>query len=145
MNAIAQLTAQHRLCDADFALTEQAVRHGNWAQARAVFHIFQTAMLQHFALEEGSLFPAFEAASGSRMGPTVVMRNEHSQMRALMQDMMQLLAMEQASDYLGCADTLLILMQQHNMKEENILYPMCSQQIAGFDEMVSARSQHAST
>jgi hemerythrin-like domain-containing protein len=68
------------------------------------------------------------------------MRSEHAQMRALMQDMAQLLSSEQATDYLGCADTLLILMQQHNMKEENILYPMCSQQIADFDAMVNAGS-----
>ena len=95
-------------------------------------------MLQHFALEEDSLFPAFEAATGSQIGPTMVMRNEHSQMRALMQDMAQLLSSEQAGDYLGCADTLLILMQQHNMKEENILYPMCNQHITGFADLVAA-------
>ena len=140
MNAISQLTQQHRLCDADFALTEEAVRQADWPKARAVFQAFQRAMLQHFSLEEDSLFPAFEAATGSNMGPTAVMRNEHSQIRALMQDMDQLLSAEHAADYLGCADTLLILMQQHNMKEENILYPMCSQLITGFDAMVSAGS-----
>jgi hypothetical protein len=26
---------------------------------------------------------------------------------------------------------LLIMMQQHNLKEENILYPMCDQALAG--------------
>ncbi|WP_159875428.1 hemerythrin domain-containing protein [Aquitalea denitrificans] len=140
MNAISQLTQQHRLCDADFALAEEAVRHADWPKARAVFQAFHNAMLQHFSLEEDSLFPAFEAAIGSSMGPTAVMRSEHAQMRALMQDMVQLLSSEQATDYLGCADTLLILMQQHNMKEENILYPMCSQQIADFDAMVNAGS-----
>ena len=30
----------------------------------------------------------------------------------------------------GIADTLLIMMQQHNMKEENILYPMCDQHLS---------------
>ena len=138
MNAIQQLTEQHRLCDADFSIAETAVRQGDWAKARAVFQSFHSSMLQHFALEEDSLFPAFEAATGSQMGPTAVMRNEHQQMRALMQDMAQLLSSEQATDYLGCADTLLILMQQHNMKEENILYPMCSQHINGFADLVAA-------
>ena len=32
--------------------------------------------------------------------------------------------------YLGVAETLLIMMQQHNMKEENVLYPMCDQHLA---------------
>ena len=32
-------------------------------------------------------------------------------------------------DYLGIADTLLILMQQHNMKEEQMLYNMMDQHL----------------
>ena len=34
-----------------------------------------------------------------------------------------------ADEYAGNAETLLIMMQQHNMKEENILYPMCDQHL----------------
>ena len=37
------------------------------------------------------------------------------------------------------ADTLLIMMQQHNMKEENILYPMCDQHLAGETPELLAR------
>ncbi len=33
-------------------------------------------------------------------------------------------------DYLGYAETLLIMMQQHNLKEENVLYPMCDQHLS---------------
>jgi hypothetical protein len=33
----------------------------------------------------------------------------------------------------GNAETLLIMMQQHNMKEENILYPMCDNALGGSD------------
>ena len=42
-------------------------------------------------------------------------------------------------DYLGQAETLLIMMQQHNMKEENILYPMCDQHLT---EELPAVLQH---
>ena len=41
------------------------------------------------------------------------------------------LAAQDAEDYAGNAETLLILTQQHNMKEENVLYPMCDQHLAG--------------
>ena len=42
-----------------------------------------------------------------------------------------------AADYSGYAETLLIMTQQHNMKEENILYPMCDQHlIYQLDELV---------
>ena len=30
-------------------------------------------------------------------------------------------------DYLGFSETLLIIMQQHNVKEEQVLYPMADQ------------------
>ena len=56
---------------------------------------------------------------------------EHAQIRALMDDASAALAEGNADDYLGQADTLVIMMQQHNMKEENILYPMCDQHLAG--------------
>ena len=41
------------------------------------------------------------------------------------------LAAGNQDDYLGIAETLLIMMQQHNMKEENVLYPMCDQHLPG--------------
>jgi DUF438 domain-containing protein len=63
------------------------------------------------------------------MGPTQVMRLEHAQMRTLLDDAADALNAGNADDYLGQADTLLIMMQQHNMKEESILYPMCDQHL----------------
>jgi hemerythrin-like domain-containing protein len=73
------------------------------------------------------------------MGPTQVMRMEHVQMRALMDDAAAALANGDADDYLGLAETLLIMMQQHNMKEENILYPMCDQHLAAETPELLAR------
>lgn len=75
------------------------------------------------------MFPAFEAATGMTQGPTQVMRMEHRQMRGLMAQMQQAWAERDGEAFAGAAETLLILMQQHNMKEENILYPMCDQHV----------------
>ena len=76
------------------------------------------------------LFPAFEDATGMRMGPTQVMRMEHEQMRAMMNAAAAALAGGDREGFLGQVDSLLITMQQHNMKEENVLYPMCDQHLA---------------
>jgi len=84
-------------------------------------------MERHFQKEEDTLFPAFEQATGNAMGPTRVMRLEHRQMRDALAEMSNALAGGDLEDYLGQAETLLILMQQHNIKEEQILYPMCDQ------------------
>jgi DUF438 domain-containing protein len=63
-------------------------------------------------------------------GPTQVMRGEHVQMRQLLAAAEAALAERDVDDYSGNAETLLIMIQQHNVKEENILYPMCDQQLA---------------
>ena len=124
------MTDDHRHCDDLFAEAEQAIAKQNLPAAQAAFAHFRNAVLAHFACEEKTLFPTFEAKTGMRMGPTQVMRMEHEQMRALLADAVDALARGNSDDYLGLADTLLIMMQQHNMKEENILYPMCDQHLS---------------
>ena len=124
------MTDDHRHCDDLFAEAEQAIAKKNLPAAKAAFAHFRNAILAHFACEEKTLFPTFEAKTGMSMGPTQVMRMEHSQMRALLDDAIDALEQGNSDDYLGLADTLLIMMQQHNMKEENILYPMCDQHLA---------------
>lgn len=114
----------HHRCDELFASAEAAVESGDWAEAAAANARFLSSMQLHFAMEEELLFPAFEEASGSSMGPTMVMRHEHEQMRQLFTEMDHALQGKQAEEYLGVSETLLVLMQQHNAKEEQILYPM---------------------
>ncbi len=123
------MTDDHRRCDDFFADAEQAVGKGHLEAAQAAFAHFCQATLAHFDSEEKTLFPTFEAKTGMTMGPTQVMRMEHGQMRALFEDARTALASGDTEEYLGIAETLLIMMQQHNMKEENILYPMCDQHL----------------
>ena len=123
------MTEDHRRCDDLFAEAEQAVSKGNLELALVAFGHFRSAMLAHFDSEEKTLFPTFEAKTGMRQGPTQVMRMEHEQLRGLMDDAINALKTADAEEYLGQADTLVIMMQQHNMKEENMLYPMCDQHL----------------
>ena len=124
------MTEDHRHCDDLFAEAEQAIGKNNFEAARAAFDQFHSAMLAHFDTEEKTLFPTFEAKTGMTMGPTQVMRMEHAQIRSLMVAAVDALKSENLDDYLGQAETLLIMMQQHNMKEENMLYPMCDQHLS---------------
>lgn len=124
------MTDDHRRCDDLFAEAEQAVAKKDFNLARASFGHFRSAVLAHFDTEEKTLFPTFEAKTGMTMGPTQVMRMEHAQMRSLLDEADASLVAGEAEDYLGQAETLLIMMQQHNMKEENILYPMCDQHLS---------------
>ena len=133
------LPAHHRHCDDLFVAAEEAVGRGDWAAAASAFERFHAQMLAHFAAEEDLLFPAFETAAGSSSGPTRVMRLEHEQMRPLLAQLGAACAARDGEDYAGVAETLLILMQQHNMKEENILYPMCDQALGPEAERIAAQ------
>jgi len=117
----------HRECDELFAAAEEAVVESNWDTASARWRDFSSALSAHITdREEGQLFPALEAVNGP-MGPTMVMRGEHEQMRVLVAQLDDALAAKDQPQFLGLAETLMMLMQQHNMKEENILYPMMDQ------------------
>ncbi len=124
--------SDHHACDNVFASAEDAVATKDWDRARSVFGQFLAAMARHLAMEEDVLFPAFESRTGMRAGPTEVMRMEHAQMRDLLEEMARAVAAGNRDRYLGLSETLNMLMQQHNLKEENMLYPM-SDRVLGAD------------
>jgi DUF438 domain-containing protein len=125
------MTEDHRHCDDLLAEAEQGIAGKDLNAARLALGKFQAAILAHFEGEESTLFPAFESKTGMSTGPTMVMRMEHAQMRELLDAAVAALRSGNTEDYFGHVETLLIMMQQHNMKEENVLYPMCDQQLAG--------------
>lgn len=121
------LSDKHAHCDALFAEVEAQVANAQWDLATAGFTGFINAMEQHFATEEQILFPTFEEQTGHTAGPTQVMRFEHEQMRQLFKEMQDSVVQQDSNQYLGLSETLLMLMRQHNAKEEQILYPMTDQ------------------
>lgn len=123
------MTDDHRRCDDRFAAAEQAVSDGDWDAGQTQFDAFRTSMESHFDMEEAVLFPEFEEATGMTDGPTVVMRSEHEEMRRLFEQMAMAMDARYEDEYLDAAETLLLLMQQHNMKEEQMLYEMADRQL----------------
>lgn len=121
------LSNKHAHCDALFAEVEAQVANAHWDLVITNFTGFIHAIEQHFATEEQILFPTFEEQTGHTAGPTQVMRFEHEQMRQLFKEMQDSVAQQDSDQYLGLSETLLMLMRQHNAKEEQILYPMTDQ------------------
>lgn len=133
MSITTPLFQHHKHCDEIFADAEEACGKGDWTAGGAAFELLRTQLETHFASEEELLFPAFETATGMTSGPTEVMRGEHRQMRDLLGQMQAAVDSRDSDTFGGAAETLLILMQQHNMKEENILYPMCDNALGSSD------------
>lgn len=130
-NITSYMSADHQSCDDAFVEFENRLPKQDWPQLNSLWQVFSNHLNTHLLMEESVLFPAFEQATGSTAGPTSVMRMEHEQMRALMNDMQSALQSKDCSSCQGIAETLMFLIQQHNMKEEHMLYPMADQHTNG--------------
>lgn len=122
------MSAHHKICDDAFATAEEVIAAGNWDDAEEIFGDFRTLLARHFHLEEESLFPALLEVGGPG-GPVDMMLMEHVQMDTLVGQMTKAVERHDAKEYNGLSETLLIVMQQHNLKEEQILYPLADQYI----------------
>ena len=119
------MSSDHKRIDVLFAEAEELVSGGDWEAADEKYDEFEEALLDHFNREEGILFPAFEEkTAGQGCNPTTIMTEEHEQMRVLLNDLEHALYDKDATAYLGNSETLLMIMQQHNAKEEQMMYPM---------------------
>lgn len=125
-------TEDHHRCDESWANFEELVTAGDEAGAKREWNKFLSQMRRHFTMEEEVLFPAFEDATGMRgAGPTEVMRHEHRQIRGLLDQMAAAAEAGKLQNVLDHGDTLLMLIGQHNAKEESILYRMTDQVLSG--------------
>ena len=118
------LTTDHRACDEEFANLENTVASDNWEESQKQLEKFTTDLLHHFDMEEKVMFPVFEEVTGMTQGPTMIMRMEHSQMRAILEDLKSDIEKKDKNHFFGVSESLMMLMQQHNMKEEQMLYKM---------------------
>ena len=92
--------------------------------ARAAWAEFELGLRRHIGFEEEILFPGFEAGTGMspQAGPTAVMRIEHREIERLLEAIRGALA--GIADPLPLRTELHRVLAAHNMKEEQVLYPM---------------------
>lgn len=124
------LTLDHRHCDSSLADLESVVSHHKWGEVHDLSEKFISEMERHFNIEEKILFPSFEEVTGMKSGPTMVMRMEHSQMRDMLEQLKEALGNKNYDRTLGTLETLMIYIQQHNGKEEQMLYAMCDMHLS---------------
>ena len=122
------LTSDHERCDGLFAKMEDAVAN-SIDTAKNDYELFASATERHFQMEERVMFVEFENKTGMTQGPTAMMRHEHDQMRNLILEMGRAIEEKDKNKFFGNSETLMILMQQHNMKEEQMLYTMAQQHL----------------
>ncbi len=140
MTILEMMVAHHRQCDDAFAKLENLVAGNDWSNSGA-FDQFFSIMTKHFKAEEDVLFAAIEKKMGGPIGPTQVMRQEHQQMSVLMNRMKDAFAAKDQKKFLSASETWMVIAQQHNMKEEEILYPMMDEVLRDDATTVIAKTQ----
>jgi len=129
------LTEDHGRCDELFAKMEDAVTQ-SIENAKDAYDAFAEATERHFQMEERVMFLEFEQKTGMTQGPTAIMRHEHAQMRNLLAEMGKAIEAKDKDKFFGNSETLMILMQQHNMKEEQMLYTMAQQHLSAESDRI---------
>ncbi len=121
--ASAFFVPDHQRCDELWVAVERVASSGDRAASATAWKAFEDAMDRHLRMEEDVLFPALDVATGmGGAGPIAVMLHEHRQMRALLAQMAACVRAGQLDALLDHGDTLMMLIQQHNSKEECIVY-----------------------
>ncbi|HVW03785.1 MAG TPA: hemerythrin domain-containing protein [Vicinamibacterales bacterium] len=132
--------------DIDRLLEEfRASKTGDRPAVLAMYRAFKTRLERHIGWEDDILFPLFERLTGlTDNGPTVVMRTEHRQIRALL-DSIDAALQENETSVDADESTLLEVLAAHNVKEEHILYPMIDKQISVADRKAVFARMRAET
>ncbi len=124
------LETDHKQCDLLLEQAHEAAANGDWSAADAALRAFAASLLRHISMEEDVLFPAFEQAAGSAAGPTAVMRSEHGHLRGLIESATSAARARDEGLFFAEFEALQLMLGQHNLKEENVLYPMVARLLA---------------
>lgn len=118
------LLLDHRRCDDFFLRVGESVDLHDWKEADTRFRLFHDALKQHLRMEEKVLFPAFEQAIRNSEGPLGMLRMEHGQIRGIVGRMLDAVNRTDTAEFLLHSETFTLLLQQHSLKEEEMLYPL---------------------
>ena len=122
-NVTEYLQADHRRLDAILPEVNRLIDSGDFDTAGTRFAEFVCGLGWHIDAEENVLFPAFERFTGITMGPTVVMRLEHKEIRVLMDAFTTAINRHDAVSAGQAFHRLMEILSVHNRKEEHVLYP----------------------
>jgi len=126
------LSDDHKRLDGVMEQIRARAAAGDMKEAASLFAGFQERLNRHIRIEEDLLFPEFERATGmSEGGPTGVMRHEHLAIRDFMSRIGALLEGPHPSpgEFETLRASLFAILHEHNVKEEQILYPMTDKMV----------------
>jgi len=137
------MTNKHRECDHLLTQAEDFLDNGEFDESLAKYIAFKNETILHFDIEEEYLFPMLEEKSGmGSMGPTNVMRMEHAQAKSLFEKMDEAYNAKDKERAFALGESMNILLQQHNLKEEQMLYTMMNSALAENSQEIVEKLQN---
>ncbi|MCC7510152.1 MAG: hemerythrin domain-containing protein [Planctomycetes bacterium] len=118
------LSWDHDRLDAILVECMRAADAGDWQNAQRCATSFRHGLFRHIAVENDILFAECEERTGMRdVGPTAVMRHEHEDIQHAVDEIVKAAAAKDSEALQRWHANLLGVLVEHNMKEEQILYP----------------------
>lgn len=130
-NVSEYLGEDHRRLDAIVTEVERLLGANAYLDAGKMFGEFACGLNRHIVAEEEILFPTFERMTGMASGPTAVMREEHVEIRQLLDEVSAAIGNQDAAGALESIRAIVSVLSDHNRKEEGILYPMTDRAAGG--------------
>jgi len=120
------LVHEHSLYENLLSRCRDAVETEDWGNVDQITHELVTHLKRHMALEEEVLYPAYESSPQAPQGPTMALREEHTNIVRLIQDTARVIRSRDSDHVLECLAHLEHQMIKHHEKEEDIFLPMAS-------------------
>jgi iron-sulfur cluster repair protein YtfE (RIC family) len=120
------MTGEHRRMEGALGEAGRLLAAGLVAEGRSVVDRLDAEMRLHLQAEQELLFPVFEARAGIA-GPVAVMRREHRAIEALLESVLMALDRKEVASAQDRLRRLAVLLTDHHLKEERILYPKTDQ------------------
>ena len=120
------LVHEHSLYENLLSRCRDAVETEDWRAVDQIIHELVTHLKRHMALEEEVLYPAYESSPQAPQGPTMALREEHTDIIRLIRDTARVIRTRDSDHVLECLAHLDYQMIKHHEKEEDIFLPMAS-------------------
>jgi len=133
------LVHEHSLYEDLLTECHDAVENEDWEGVNLIFSQLVMHLKRHIALEEEVLYPAYESAPHAPQGPTTALREEHSTIIRLLQDMAPVIRTRDSEHLLECLAHLENQMIKHHEKEEDIFLRMASHILNSRRDELSSR------
>jgi hemerythrin-like domain-containing protein len=127
MTTIAILGSQHRDVLDRLAAIEAALAADDDSDLPAFAAFLQAEVMEHFTLEERALFPKLERHLPVGQGPLAVMHAEHTEFRALLEELDSAVRAGARDAQRLHAAEIIGLLRAHIHKEDHVLFPLASQ------------------